>query len=205
MAGNIAMHPAPGLGDLMPDWWNYPNDPDSLASRGITKTPGIRAILPAAQVAPENPLKAYVTGQTKMIGQGGGSRQRSGNVSADHVNIGDIVATGAFPVPNNQFTGFVGAPQVNGQGVSGLGCGGSCGGGCGCDDCGGGLGQVDFSSSLSVIGSDISAGNWSNVPADIGTMLQSQTVLGVPLWGALIAGYFLWDMLTSHKVQVSHR
>jgi hypothetical protein len=174
------MHPAPGLGDLMPGWFAVPQDPITMAQQGVTMTPGIGDILPGSWVVPQNPILDFVKGQVKMIGQGQGKGY--GNVQSKNA-------------------------QVNGQGVSGLGCGGSCGGGCGCDDCGGGggLGQVDFSSSLTAIGSDISAGNWSNVPADIGTMLQSQTVLGVPLWGALIAGYFLWDMLTSHKVQVSHR
>lgn len=211
MAGNIAMHPAPGLGDLMPGWWSYPNDPQALASQGVTKTPSIGDILPAAWTIPENPLKAYVTGQTKMIGQGGGGKQRTGNVSARTAKgMGDIVPTGPFPVPNNQFKGFTGpAPQVNGQGVNGLGCGG----GCGCDDCGGGggglsgLGQTgtDFTNSIANIGTDIGNGDWASLPGDIGTLLQSQTILGIPLWGALIGGYFLWDMLMSHKVQVARR
>jgi hypothetical protein len=215
MAGNIHIHPAPGLGDLMPGWWDYPNDPAALASQGITKTPGINEILPAVWTIPENPLKAYVTGQTKMIGQGGGSKQRSGNVSAKGAKgVGDIVPTGPFPVPNNQFKGFTapGAsapPQINGQGVGGLGCGG----GCGCDDCGGdgggvgGLGQVssDFSNALSNVGQDLTNGQWSMLPGDIGTLLSSSTILGIPLWAALIGGYFVFDMLTSHKVQVARR
>lgn len=205
MAGNIHIHPAPGLSGLMPGWWAYPNDPAALASQGVRKTPGINEILPAVWSIPENPLKAYVTGQVKMIGQG--KRQKGGNVSMS--GLADIVPTGPFPVPDNQFRSYVAAPpQVNGQGVGGLGCGA----GCGCDDCGGGgglsgLGQTgtDFTNSLANIGTDISSGDWASLPGDVGTLLQSQTVLGIPLWGALIGGYFLWDMITSHKVGVSRR
>jgi hypothetical protein len=217
MAGNIHIHPAPGLGDLMPGWWDYPNDPAALASQGITKTPGINEILPAVWTIPENPLKAYVTGQTKMIGQGGGSKQRSGNVSAKGAKgVGDIVPTGPFPVPNNQFKGFTapGAsapPQINGQGVGGLGCGG----GCGCDDCGGGLsglGQTapagtasDFSNSLSNIGQDLTNGDWTMLASDVGTFLSLPVVFGIPLWLFGIGGFFAIDMLMSHKVGVSKR
>ena len=82
---------------------------------------------------------------------------------------------------------------MNGQGVNGLGCGG----GCGCDDCGGGggglrgLGQTgtDFTNSLANIGTDIGNGDWASLPGDIGTLLQSQTILGIPLW-VLIGGGF---------------
>ena len=79
----------------------------------------------------------------------------------------------------------------------------ACGGGGGLS----GLGQTgtDFTNSLANIGTDISSGDWSSLPGDVGTLLASQTVLGIPLWGALIGGYFLWDMITSHKVQVGRR
>ena len=33
MAGNIHIHPAPGLSGLMPGWWAYPNDPAALLNR----------------------------------------------------------------------------------------------------------------------------------------------------------------------------
>lgn len=174
MAGNIHIHPAPGLGDLMPGWFAVPQDPITMARQGVTMTPGIGDILPGSYVVPQNPILDYVKGQVKMIGQKGGNAKA----------------------------------QINGQGVNGLGCGG----GCGCDDCGGGgglsgLGQTgtDFTNSLANIGTDISSGDWSSLPGDVGTLLASQTVLGIPLWGALIGGYFLWDMITSHKVQVGRR
>lgn len=183
MAGNIHIHPAPGLGDLMPGWFAVPQDPITMARQGVTMTPGIGDILPGSYVVPQNPILDYVKGQVKMIGQKGGGKAKA---------------------------------QINGQGVSGLGCGGGCGGGCGCGgDCGGsggggglsGLGQTgtDFTNSLANIGTDISSGDWSSLPGDVGTLLASQTVLGIPLWGALIGGYFLWDMITSHKVQVGRR
>ena len=174
MAGNIHIHPAPGLGDLMPGWFAVPQDPITMARQGVTMTPGIGDILPGSYVVPQNPILDYVKGQVKMIGQKGGNAKA----------------------------------QINGQGVNGLGCGG----GCGCDDCGGGgglsgLGQTgtDFTNSLANIGTDISSGDWASLPGDVGTLLASQTVLGIPLWGALIGGYFLWDMITSHKVQVGRR
>ena len=70
-----------------------------------------------------------------------------------------------------------------------------------------GLGQTgtDFSNSLANIGQDLSIGNWSMLPGDIGTLLESTTILGMPLWATLIAGYFVFDLLTSHKMQVARR
>jgi hypothetical protein len=72
MAGNIHVHPAPGLGDLMPGWFAVPQDPITAAQQGVTYTPGIGDILPGAFVVPQNPIKDFVSGQVKMIGQGQG-------------------------------------------------------------------------------------------------------------------------------------
>jgi len=81
MAGNIAFHPAPGLGDLLPGWYAVPQDPITAAAKGVTYTPGIGDILPAAFVVPQNPVKDFVAGQVKLIGQGQGSGK--GNVHKD--------------------------------------------------------------------------------------------------------------------------
>ena len=55
----------------MPGWWSVPNNPVSAAVTPITRTPGIADILPAAYSVPQNPIKDYVEGNRKMIGQTG--------------------------------------------------------------------------------------------------------------------------------------
>jgi hypothetical protein len=166
MAGNIAFHPAPGLGDLLPGFYAVPQNPFEMAETGITRTPSIGDILPAAYVVPQNPIKDFVAGQVKPIGQG---------VGKGYGNVG------------------VGC-------ADGCGCGGSCGG------CGGGLGQVsDFSAALSNVGQDMTSGNWSMLPGDLGDLLSAPTVLGLPLWVTLIGAYFAFDLLSSHSVQVGRR
>jgi hypothetical protein len=113
MAGNIHIHPAPGLGDLMPGWFAVPQDPITAAREGVTYTPGIGDILPGAFVVPQNPIKDFVSGQVKMIGQGQGKGY--GNVQPQNAH-----------------------PHSNG----GCGCGGSCGGCSGSSQPSGGMGQI---------------------------------------------------------------
>src|SRR5215469_16366842 len=85
MAANIFMHPAPGLGYMMPGWFDVPQDPITRGMRGITYTPGIGDILVSnsARVfsVPQNPIKDFVTGNVQPLGQVAGGPSVGGNVS----------------------------------------------------------------------------------------------------------------------------
>jgi len=62
----LSVHPAPGLGDLLPGWFAVPQNP---VEGGVSYTPGIGDILPAVYVVPQNPLKDYTAGRVALIGQ----------------------------------------------------------------------------------------------------------------------------------------
>ena len=78
--GNLHVHPAPGLGDLLPGWYAVPQNPITRAATGVKYTPSIGDILPVTFVVPQNPIKDYTAGQVKMIGQNGSSKPTGGNV-----------------------------------------------------------------------------------------------------------------------------
>ena len=104
MAGNIAYHPAPGLGELLPGWYDVPQNPIAPGAAGVRYTPtvqeslaGLGEFIGASFVVPQNPIKDYVQGNVKPIGTD----------------------------PN--------APGVVNGSLSGVGCGCACGGGsCSC-------------------------------------------------------------------------
>lgn len=84
MAGNIRGHVAPGVGELMPGWWfAVPQNP----SRGASVVPNIGDIIGASYVVPQNPIKDFMTGQVKMIGQGNGA-PKGGNVGVGDCGCG---------------------------------------------------------------------------------------------------------------------
>lgn len=79
MAGNLALHPAPGLGDLLPGFFAVPQNPMDLAQSGITRSQGIGDILPGSFVVPQNPIVNFTTGRVGLIGQQtGGPGQLNG-------------------------------------------------------------------------------------------------------------------------------
>ena len=65
MAGNIHIHPAPGLGDLMPGWFAVPQDPITMARQGVTMTPGIGDILPGHTSCPKTRSSITSRGKSK--------------------------------------------------------------------------------------------------------------------------------------------
>ena len=69
MAGNLSIHPAPGLGDLLPGWYAVPQNPVDIGLSGIGYTSGIGEILPGSFAVPQNPLKDYTAGRVRLIGQ----------------------------------------------------------------------------------------------------------------------------------------
>jgi len=115
MAANIHRHPAPNraLGELMPGWYDIPQNPLMASNYGVAYTPTLGEIMPGSFTIPENPLWNIGTGTVKPIGiQPGAPGQINGQ-----------------PVATRSGSG------------SGMGCG--CGGGhgsCGCG--GGGMGDI---------------------------------------------------------------
>lgn len=76
---NLSIHPAPGLGDLLPGFFAVPQNPIDVGLSGITYAPGIGDILPGAFAVPQNPIKDYTSGTVKLIGQqSGGAGQLNG-------------------------------------------------------------------------------------------------------------------------------
>ena len=103
MAGNIAFHPAPGLGELMPGWFVVPQNPITDTG-GVTYTPGIGDILPGCFAVPQNPIKDAVTGSVVPLATSPGAG--GGMVNGQPVTPASL------------------------SGRGGCGCGGGCGGGC---------------------------------------------------------------------------
>ena len=77
----LPYHPAPGLGDMMPGWWDVPQNPIT-AARGITKVPGIGEIIDGYFVVPQNPIRDFVKGQVRPLGQGAGRGSVNGPAGA---------------------------------------------------------------------------------------------------------------------------
>ena len=70
MAG-IYTHPAPGLGAMLPGWWDVPQNPIVAAQQGVTRVPSIGEIMGGKYTVPQNPIKDYVTNQVKPLGTSG--------------------------------------------------------------------------------------------------------------------------------------
>ena len=133
MAANIHRHPAPNraLGELLPGWYDVPQNPMAARNYGVAYTPTLGEIMPGSFAVPQNPMKNFTAGNVQPL----------------------AVAPGAPGQVN-------GAPVMPGSGSGMSGCGGSCGGACGCNgQCGGGVG--DISSDLSQFMSDLTAGNFT--------------------------------------------
>lgn len=101
MAGNVPFHPAPGSangGQLPPGFLAVQNTPAAHAAYGVTRSRGISEIIPGAFTVPQNPVKDYVTGQKKPLGQGGcgcgcsGSGGCGGGGSVNGIGVGDLTA-----------------------------------------------------------------------------------------------------------------
>lgn len=97
----LGYHPAPGLSELLPGWYNLPQNPIRDAGKAVTYTRGIAEILPAAYSIPQNPIKDYVTGNVKPLGtQGvgcgcgcGGSGACGGQLNGVRLSgMGDLTA-----------------------------------------------------------------------------------------------------------------
>lgn len=74
MAGNLNYHPAPGLSEILPGWYSVPQNPITARAYGITYTPGIGEILNSPTIhfnEPDNPLRNFVAGRVKALGQSG--------------------------------------------------------------------------------------------------------------------------------------
>lgn len=50
-------HLAPGLGELLPGWFNLPQNPLRLQAEGISYVPHIGELMPAKFTIPENPIR----------------------------------------------------------------------------------------------------------------------------------------------------
>lgn len=95
----LNMHPATGLGEMLPGWFDVPQNPVTAAARGITYTPGIGEIIGAAYSVPQNPVKDFMKGNVKALGTQG---------------VGDCgCGCGG--------SGGCGGGKINGIGVNGLG------------------------------------------------------------------------------------
>lgn len=88
---NMGIHPAPGLGDLLPGWFDVPQNPIKDA-RPVTVTPRIGDIVAGTNVSfvvPQNPLKSYASGNVRPLGTGMGCACDGGQING--VGMGDIM------------------------------------------------------------------------------------------------------------------
>src|SRR5579863_8168943 len=97
---NLAYHPAPGLGDLLPGFYVVPQNP-LKQSAPVTYTPGIGDLVEGSAVnfvVPQNPLKSYISGKVRPLGTGmgacgcgcGGSGGCGGQLNG--VGMGDLTS-----------------------------------------------------------------------------------------------------------------
>ena len=70
MAGNINRHPAPNrtLGELMPGWYDVPQNPIAQSQFGVARTPTLGEIMAGAFAVPQNPIVNFGTGNVQPIG-----------------------------------------------------------------------------------------------------------------------------------------
>lgn len=70
MAGNIPFHPAPNraLGELLPGFFDVPQNPITAREYGIGYTPTLGEIMPGMFTVPQNPIVAFGTGNVLPIG-----------------------------------------------------------------------------------------------------------------------------------------
>lgn len=89
LMAHIGLHPAPGLGELIPGWFVLPSNPISPAGR----IPSMGELLPATFPIPQNPLVAAI-----MAPRGGcglpGARAGMGDLGSDCGCIGGMCGCG---------------------------------------------------------------------------------------------------------------
>ena len=115
MAANIHRHPAPNraLGELLPGWFDVPQNPITQRVYGTQYTPTLGEIMPGSFAVPQNPLVALASGSVLPLAMQPGA---PGKVNGTTIDAG------------------------GGAGV-GCGCGGSGGGSCSCSG-GHGMGDI---------------------------------------------------------------
>jgi hypothetical protein len=59
---HIALHPAPGLGEMLPGWFSVPNNPIKSGYEQAAYTPHVGELMPAKFSIPENPLVRALAG-----------------------------------------------------------------------------------------------------------------------------------------------
>lgn len=106
MAGNINFHPAPNraLGELLPGWFDVPQNPITQQAYGVAYTPTLGEIMPGSYAVPQNPMMDFTRGNVLPIGMKPGVK---GQINGQPVGVSGV-----------------------GCGCGGS-CGGGCGGGMG--------------------------------------------------------------------------
>lgn len=93
MAGNLARHPAPGLGDMMPGWYAVPQNPitsGGTAPQPVTVKSSIGDILRGQYAVPQNPIVSQVTGNVRPLATGMGMGCACGQLNGQPVGMGDF-------------------------------------------------------------------------------------------------------------------
>lgn len=109
---NLRMHPRSqdqrALGELLPGWFDVPQNPVTMAQDGITYKPGVGEIMQGRYVVPQNPVLDFSRGQVKMLGTSGGNCDPGlgcacdgsingmslGDIQGDFTTIQDSIANG---------------------------------------------------------------------------------------------------------------
>ena len=67
----LGHHPAPGLGEMLPGWYDVPQNPIKAATQGVRYTQGIGEIIGAVYSVPQNPVKDFMKGEVRALGTQG--------------------------------------------------------------------------------------------------------------------------------------
>ena len=101
------IHPAPGMGELMPGFFVVPQNPITMAQTGMGYFARMGELLPASFSVPQNPIvNNFATGMQGMgtLGCGGNKGCAAGFTGAlSGGSIGELV-DGHFVVPQNPIT-----------------------------------------------------------------------------------------------------
>lgn len=81
---HIGIHPAPGIGDMLPGWWAVPQNPITAAAAKYN--PRMGELLPGSFVVPQNPILASLSHGVNNSSMGCASCQYTRN----NMGMGDL-------------------------------------------------------------------------------------------------------------------
>lgn len=63
---HIPFHPAPGFGELLPGEFVVPQNPITMAERGVSRVPHLAEFMPGTFSVPQNPIRNELAGMSSL-------------------------------------------------------------------------------------------------------------------------------------------